>query len=83
MRQRVLLVCDDENTQNMVGVLGIDHAAEVLIANQGQEGLDLAYICKPDQVFLDTNMPNVDSVKFSQELKEDQSTKNIKLVMLV
>jgi CheY-like chemotaxis protein len=61
---------------------GINQAAEVLIANDGQEGLDLAYICKPDQVFLDINMPNVDGVEFSQELKGDQSTKNMKLVML-
>lgn len=54
----------------------------VLSASNGAEGLTLAKQHKPDLVILDVEMPGMDGFTVCQKLKQDESLKNITVVML-
>ncbi len=54
----------------------------VLSASNGAEALTLAKQHKPDLVILDVEMPGMDGFAVCQKLKQDETLKNITVVML-
>jgi CheY-like chemotaxis protein len=55
---------------------------EVVVAQDGQEGLDKARADKPDLLLLDMNLPVMDGWSVAKELKGDDSTKRIPIIAL-
>jgi len=54
----------------------------VVSASNGAEGLTLAKQHKPDLIVLDVEMPGMDGFTVCQKLKQDETLKNIPVVML-
>ena len=81
-KKKVLLVEDDKTISLMYKIKIETGGFEVLTADNGADGLELAKKQKPDIVMLDVILPQLDGFSVLEELKKDASTKNIPVVML-
>jgi len=81
-RHTILLVDDDKDVllgaSKRLGAAGF----EVLLACDGNEGLAAAAEHRPDAIVLDVFMPHKDGLTTLAELRAEQSTRDIPVVML-
>ena len=56
--------------------------AEILVAGNGREALDLASRHQPDLIFMDVNMPVMDGLSCCRQLKADERLARIPVVMV-
>lgn len=83
MAKKKILVVDDE--KEIVNILCTSlemQGYETLSAFDGQEGLDMARNEKPDLILLDIVMPRLNGYQVCRELKKDEATKSIPILML-
>jgi len=79
---KVLVVDDDPVVADMYSLALSRAGHEVLVANDGLAGLQLASTAQPDLVFLDIRMPKMDGIEVLRNLKSVNRTKGIPIVML-
>ncbi len=82
-----ILIVDDEVHIRMLleqtlEELEEDYGAEILSAQNGEEGLALIRSEKPDVVFLDIMMPKLNGYEVCQRVKEDPAITDIGIVLL-
>lgn len=77
-----ILVADDEPSvlYSVERILGNEYA--VLKASNGEEAVTLARSEKPDIILMDTMMPKKDGLTACYEIKADEATKAIPVIML-
>lgn len=80
-KKRILIVDDEEDILNLLKFRLEANSYEVLIASDGQEGLNKARNEKPDLVILDLMLPKIDGYKVCRMLKFDESYKNIPIII--
>jgi DNA-binding response OmpR family regulator len=83
MSQAKILVVDDE--ADLVETIRFSLELEgynVLVASNGEEGLNLARQEKPDLILLDLMLPKLDGYKVCRLLKFDERYKHIPILML-
>jgi CheY-like chemotaxis protein len=83
MRAYKLLIVDDE--PNITRILAYElkkEGYEVIIANDGKEGLERAKNEKPDLIVSDIMMPHMDGYDFCRHLKEDPDYRYIPFIFL-
>ena len=82
MGKVILIVEDDPKsltlTKDLLGISGYT----TLQATDGRQGVELAKKAKPDLILMDVMMPNMDGYTACHEIKGDQATSNIPVVML-
>ncbi|MHB1787037.1 MAG: response regulator transcription factor [Acidimicrobiales bacterium] len=78
----VLVVDDDPVIQKLLQVNFEVEGFDVVLASDGQEGLDTARRIKPDVVLLDVMMPRMDGLKVAAALKADAKTAKIPIILL-
>lgn len=79
---QVLLIDDNkEITQALAKYLTLTNF-DVLVANNGNEGLELIYTKKPEVVLLDISMPEFSGLDVLEELQKKDSIKNQKIIVL-
>ena len=80
---RRVLVVDDERSIRMLCRVNL-HASgmEVLEADGGQAGLEVARRERPDVILLDVMMPGLDGWCVARELAADKSTKDIPIIFV-
>ena len=81
MKRKILLVDDEPGIQMVISARLEAEGYEVLIAKDGQEGLDLARSESPDIVLLDIMLPKLDGYKVCRMLKFDKTFESIPIVM--
>ena len=79
---RVLVVDDDEDLRLLVATRMERHGHEVLTARNGNEALAMARAAKPDVAILDVMMPELDGFAVTRELRADDRTKDMTIVIL-
>ena len=79
---KILIVEDEETISSMYKASMSKAGFEVVLANDGKEGLKIATESKPNLILLDIMMPKMDGFAVLEKLKSDDSTKNIPVVML-
>jgi CheY-like chemotaxis protein len=67
-RKRILIVDDDPSIRYMLGRVLLDEGYEVVVAAQGQEGLEIAGTKEVDLVLLDWKMPGMNGQETLKEL---------------
>lgn len=78
-----ILLVDDDPVITMVYQAGLERAGfNVLVANNGQAGLELATTSRPDLILLDVRMPVLDGIEVLTRLAADRATRDIPVVML-
>lgn len=79
---KILVVEDDITLRNLYHKVLKDHGYEVIIATNGQEGLDSALSQKPDLILLDIRLPIMDGATMMRKLREDPWGQNVPVIVL-
>jgi DNA-binding response OmpR family regulator len=79
---KLLLVDDDVDFAQLMEFDLKKHGYEVVVAHNGEEGLDKALAENPALIMLDIKMPKMDGYTFVRRLKKNASTKDIPLIVL-
>jgi DNA-binding response OmpR family regulator len=79
---KILLVDDDKLMVKMYQGKFEDDGYDVLVAVDGQMGFDKALEVKPDLILLDIMMPRVNGLEMLKNLKSNDTTKNIPVILL-
>lgn len=79
---KILLVEDDATLLEMYTLKAKQDGLDFLTAKDGISGLELAKKEVPDVILLDIMMPKMDGFAVLTELKKDNKTKNIPILML-
>ncbi len=81
-KKKILLVEDDTLISSMYKTKFKADGFEVVIAPDGATALELAKKENPNIVMLDIILPQLDGFTVLEELKKDQATKQIPVIML-
>lgn len=81
-RTRLLIIDDDEDFSHIVKAF-FERSGnyEVMVANNGEDGLYIAGKSRPDTILLDVNMPGKDGLSVLTELKGNKATAGIPVFM--
>ena len=79
-----ILIIDDEEDVRSVAQMGLEMAANwnVITACSGEEGLSLAESDQPEVILLDLMMPDWDGKETLKQLKANQNTANIPVILM-
>jgi CheY-like chemotaxis protein len=79
---KILLVEDNEMNRDMLSRRLERRGFEVLIAVDGQQGIDLAGAQNPDLILMDMSLPVVDGWEATRRLKANLETQAIPVIAL-
>ena len=82
MTRKILIADDDAEMLDMLSSMLESEGYIVIQAENGLEAVELARKELPALVMLDIHMPKMDGLKVCREIKSDQVTRSIPIVML-
>jgi len=82
LNEHILVVEDEEDIRELVRYNLEREKFEVSEAESGEEGLESAVRNRPDLILLDLMLPGKDGMQICRELKLNEETRNIPVVML-
>lgn len=82
MKETILLVDDDKDLLDLLSLKLGKEDFKILIAEDGKSGLEMVKRKKPDLVVLDVNMPKMNGMEVCKELRSDDKTKDVSIIML-
>ena len=83
VRRPLVLVADDEADIRSLVCLGLERAGyDVIQAADGEEALRLAGERRPSLAILDVTMPNLTGLEVTRRIREDEATKDIRVILL-
>lgn len=80
--KKILLIEDDEMQRTMYEIEFEHFGYKLLVAESGKRGLELVSAEKPDIVLLDLLLGDMKGVDVLRQIKNDPSTKDIKVVVM-
>ncbi len=80
--KRLVYVEDEQEMIDLVRLILTRRGYEVMGANGGREGLDVIRREKPDLVLLDLMMPDMDGWDVYQQIKADENTRDIPVIVV-
>jgi len=78
---KILVVDDEELTTQLAKTFLEKHGFSVIIASDGETGLNLAEAENPDLILLDVMLPSMDGFEVCKKLKENDNFKNTPILM--
>jgi two-component system cell cycle response regulator DivK len=82
MSRKILIVEDNDKNRRLIADILNYYGYVVMEATNGQEGIDLTREFKPDLIFMDMQMPVMDGFTAIKILKNDPTTKHIKIIAI-
>jgi DNA-binding response OmpR family regulator len=80
-KRRILIVEDDKDLSLfLLNELLEDY--DVIQARDGEEGLKMAFLNNPDLIISDVMMPNMDGIEFCRNIKSDERTSHLPVILL-
>ncbi len=79
---KILVIDDEIDVRKYISTLLVDNGFEVLTAENGKEGLEIAKESLPDLITLDIAMPEESGFTTFQEFKNDKRTKGIPIIII-
>ena len=79
---KILLVEDNEMNRDMLSRRLSRNGFEILIAVNGQQGVELASSEKPDLILMDMSLPVLDGWEATRRLKANDATAKIPVIAL-
>ncbi len=81
-RKRILLVDDSETSLLMARMILSKANYDILVAKDGQQGVEAAAKERPDLVLLDVVMPRMNGFEACVKLKAQKETESIPVIMV-
>ena len=81
MKKKVLVVDDEMDIRIFISTLLETNGYKPIVAKDGEEGLKMVQENKPDCVILDVMMPKESGLKLYREIKTNETTKHIPVIM--
>lgn len=81
-KRRVVYIEDEPEMIDLVRLILNRRGYEIIGANGGREGLDMVRQQSPDLVLLDLMMPDMDGWDVYQQMKADERTQNIPVIVV-
>ena len=82
MDKKKILIADDETGIRLTVGRILDKDYVVLEATNGEEAVEIAKVQKPDLILMDLIMPKIDGYAACSQIKADEATKGIPVVIL-
>jgi DNA-binding response OmpR family regulator len=83
MKKKKVAIIDDEKPIARLLTIELEVAGyEVVVAHDGEKGLDLIRLERPDIVLLDLMMPKMDGFAMLEALKKEKDIKDIPIIVL-
>ncbi|TFG32002.1 response regulator [Candidatus Thorarchaeota archaeon] len=79
--KKILVVDDEELTTELAKTFLEKHGFDVVIANNGETAIELAYFERPDLILLDVMLPTIDGFAVCKKLKDDTSFQKTPILM--
>lgn len=79
---KILLVEDNELNRDMLSRRLTRNGFEVVIAVDGQQGVDMATTARPDVILMDLSLPVMDGLEATRRVKADPATRSIPVIAL-
>jgi len=79
---RILYVEDNEDNVYMLSQRLRKHGFEVIVAADGEQGIEMARREEPDLILMDLGLPSIDGWSAARLLKEAPDTKRIPIIAL-
>ncbi len=79
---KILLVEDNEMNRDMLSRRLTRRGYDVVIAEDGQQGVDMAASERPDLILMDMSLPVMDGWEATRRIKESEATKSIPVIAL-
>lgn len=79
---RILVVEDNEMNRDMLCRRLARKGYEVVVAQDGIEGIDKAKTESPDVIIMDLSLPRIDGWEATRRLKAEESTRGIPVIAL-
>lgn len=79
---RILIADDNEQNRELLEAYLSDDGHQILMAADGQETLEVAHREMPDLILLDIMMPRLSGYEVCQQLKENEATSRIPVLMV-
>ena len=81
-KKKILIVEDEESLLKLESILLTSRGYEVKGVADGRAALDALAAMKPDLVLLDIMLPEMDGFEVSRQIKGDEATRHIPVIML-
>jgi len=82
MAKEIFIVDDEPNVVVPIQFLMEQQGYRVMIAERGEDALDLIYQYKPDLVLLDIMLPGIDGYKVCEIVRLNPNYRKIKIIFL-
>ena len=79
---KILIVEDNEMNRDMLSRRLERKGFDVVMAEDGQKGVDMAKSEDPDLIFMDLGLPVIDGWEATNQIKNDDKTKDIPIIVL-
>ena len=79
---RILLVEDNDMNRDMLSRRLVRNGYEVLLAMDGQQGVDMALSEHPDLILMDMSLPVIDGWEATRRIKSNDATRQIPVIAL-
>jgi DNA-binding response OmpR family regulator len=82
MPNRVVVVDDDKEIQEIVTFVLSRNGFDVAVAGNGQQLQEVLATITPDLIILDVMMPGIDGYQIFSDLRENAATKHIPVIIM-
>jgi two-component system, cell cycle response regulator DivK len=79
---RILLVEDNEMNRDMLSRRLVRNGHEVSIAIDGQQGVDMAILLRPDLILMDMSLPVIDGWEATRQIRANDVARKIPVIAL-
>ncbi len=79
---KILLVEDNELNRDMLSRRLIRRGYDIIMAEDGAKGVEMAINAKPDLILMDLSLPVLDGWNATKKIKNNETTKHIPIIAL-